>query len=629
MNYLFNLQNIEWREPLWLLIVLQPLVIILVKNITQKNNLTAYADKKLQPWLIFPAVIPITAKLILDSVLSKNSAYLLAWLLFSIAMAGPRIPISQNNNKKILGANIMLVVDLSRSMKATDIEPNRLQRVKIEINDFLDKAQNHRVGITVFSARAHLFVPLTDDHSALKTYLKMLDDLTFPTLGSDPVTAIMLAKNELQQFKGNSAIILITDGDFSSPLTQKHYSQLDSLKKANIPLYILAAGTVEGEAVQLTNGGWLKYKNQAVISKMDIKSLKNLANRYDGKYSTIYDDNTDWNTLYDQGISQYNSISDIEGKQHILWRELYIYFLVPALFLFILALTPYQFKALKNATAVILLSIIFYSFPNNNAIAFEIFSNTEINAYRAYTKENYQQAEKLYQKLTGYKSYFGQGNSLYKMGHYQKARSQFIQAVLNSKTDRQRANALFNLANTHFRTGNFSSSISLYQDVLRYQPNNTASLYNIEISKILIKNIELRLKEKEALFTTARQGKGPRSAGISAGTDISENTSVSIGDSTNKLKQNIPLPDLPDLSENTMQKLLISGLENIKLAENSDLRSKSPSLFNNDLNLIKAKLQLDLLADSPHLLWKRIFEIEEGFPAPVDTPHTLPGVKPW
>ncbi|GMR15861.1 MAG: hypothetical protein BMS9Abin31_0155 [Gammaproteobacteria bacterium] len=629
MNYLFNFHSIDWREPLWLLVALQPLVIFLIKNLSQKNNLTAYADKKLQPWLIFPAVISITAKSILNTVLSKNSAYLLAWLLFSIAMAGPRIPISKNTNEQILGANIMLVVDLSRSMKATDIEPNRLRRAKIEINEFLEKAQNHRIGITVFSARAHLFVPLTSDHLALKTYLKMLDDLTFPTLGSDPVAAIMLAKNELQQFKGKSAIILVTDGDFSSPLTQKHYSQLDSLKKANIPLYILGAGTVEGEAVQLADGGWLKYKQQAVISKMEEKSLKNLANRFDGKYSAIYDDNSDWNTLYDQGISQYNSISDIDSKQYILWRELYIYFLIPALFLFILALTPYQFKALKNTTATLLFSLVFYSFPNNDAIAFELFSNTEKEAYTAYTKENYQQAEKLYQNLSGYISYFGRGNSLYKMGHYQKARSQFIQALLNSKTDTQRANALFNLANSHFRTGDFSSAISSYQDALRYQPENKASIYNINISQVLKKNIELRQKEMQALFASPRQGKGPRSANSSAGSDIGENTSVSVGDSSNKLNQEIPLPDLPDLNEDTIKKLLLSGLDNIKLAENNELRFKSSSSPDKDLNLIKAKLQLDVLTDSPQLLWKRIFEIEEGFPAPVDTPHTLPGVKPW
>lgn len=629
MNYLFNLQSIDWREPLWLLIALQPIVVYLIKKLIQQNNLADFADKKLHPWIIFPSGHILLSRSILSMVLNKNTAYILAWLLLAVAMAGPRIPLSQNN-EKILGANIMLVVDLSRSMQATDITPNRLRRVKIEIHEFLEKASGHRIGIMVFSARPHLFVPLTSDHSVLETYLDMLDDLTFPTLGSDPVAAIVLAKKELQTIKGQSAIILITDGDISSSINENSYAQLDSLKQANIPLYVLGAGTVEGEAIQLKDGAWLKHKQQPVITKMQESTLKNLAQRYNGKYSEIYDDDRDWNSLYEQGISRFNSTSNLANKQYILWDEFYIFFLLPALLLFILALTPYRIKALKNYSAIILFSLLISSLPNNDAFAFELTQNTERTAYNAYKNGLYEKADKLYQNISGYKSYLGQGNSLYKMGHYQKAKSQFTQAILNSKTDAQRANALFNLGNAYFRSGDFSSAISSYKDVLRYQPENAASLYNINVSQILKKNIELRLKEKAALFTSSRQGQGPRSASIAAGTEISENTSVSMGESTNKLNKDIPLPDLPNLNDDAIKKLLLSGLENIKLAKNNaQLNIHSDYNLNMNIDLIKAKQQLDAQTDSQHLLWKRVFEIEEGFPAPVETPHTLPGVNPW
>lgn len=630
MSSIFNLQGIYWREPLWLLVVFQPLIIYFIKKLIQKNNLSAYADKELLPWLVFPSHFSLSSKSVFSILLNKNTVYILAWLLLAIAMAGPRMPISHNNNEQILGANIMLVVDLSRSMRATDVSPNRLRRAKIEIHEFLEKASGHRIGITVFSARPHLYVPLTTDHSALKSYLDMLDDLSFPTLGSDPVAAILLAKKELQTLKGQTAIILITDGDISSSLNENSFAQLESLKRANIPLYILGAATVEGEAIQLKDGSWLKYNQQPVISKMQEDSLKNLAERYNGKYSAIYDDDSDWNSLYDQGISRYNSSSNLVNKQYMLWNELFIYFLLPAIVLFIFALTPYQLKAFKNTSAIILLSIVMISYPGNDAIAFELIKNHEKEAYNAYLKANYEQAAKHYQNISGYQSYLGQGNSLYRMGHYQKAKSQFTQAILNSETDSQRAKALFNLANTYFRSGEFSSAIASYQDVLRYQPEDAASLYNINVSQILKKNIELRLKEKEALFTSARQGQGPRSANIAAGTEISDNTSVSMGDSTNKLNKDIPLPDLPNLTEDTVKKLILSGLENIKLAKNKNqLNSHSNYTSNFNIDLIKAKQQLDEQLDSKHLLWKRLFEIEEGFPAPVKTPHTLPGVNPW
>ena len=96
-----------------------------------------------------------------------------------------------------------------------------------------------------------------------------------------------------------------------------------------------------------------------------------------------------------------------------------------------------------------------------------------------------------------YYSYFGQASSLYKIGHYQEAIQLFTFATLNAETDTQRAYALYNLANSHFRTGNFSSAIKTYQDVLRYQPNNKACLQNMETSQTLLANIKQRLNKEK------------------------------------------------------------------------------------------------------------------------------------
>jgi len=622
MSSLFNLYTIYWREPLWLLLILLPVAFHLLKIIIRQNNLSSYADKKLLPWVVFPP------RSLIIRLFSKNTAYILAWVLFAIALSGPRIPLKQSSQEEIYGANIMLVVDLSRSMRATDIIPNRLRKAKIEIHEFLEKAAGHRIGVTVFSARPHVFIPLTSDYAVLKNYLKILDDLTFPTSGSDPIAAILLAKKELQGLTGQSAIILITDGDYP-PLNENNYAQLDELKIAQIPLYILGVATVEGEAVQLKDGTWLKNDNQAVISKMNEETLKNLAARYNGKYSPVFDDDTDWNNLYDNGISQYNSISNITNKQQILWNELFIYFLLPSIFLFLIALSPFSFNLLKNISAFSMITLFLSAFPNNNAMALEWGQSAEQSAYRAYKKGDYALAKKLYQDISGYKSYFGQGNSLYKMGHYQEAKSQFILAILNARTDLQRANTLYNLANSYFRTGDFSSAITTYNDVLRYQPENKAVRYNINVSKTLKKNIEDRLKEKEEILAFARQSQGPRSANVAEGTDISDNTSVSTGGSNNVLNEKIPLPDLPDTNEDTIKKLILSGLENIKIAGDNRQYTARSEFNGNTVKLVNTEQKLKALEDSQHLLWKRLFEMEEGFPAPVETPRTLPGIKPW
>lgn len=625
MTAISYLQNIYWREPLWLLIALQPLAIVLLKNLIQQNNISLYVEKKLQAWIVFPAQSSLSKK-----IFSKNSAYLLAWLFFSIALAGPRTPLTQADKEQFYGANIMLVVDLSRSMKAMDIKPNRLHRAKTEIYEFLELAQDHRIGITVYSARPHLLVPLTSDHSVLQSYIESIDKLSFPTLGSAPINAISFAQKELSSTKGNSAVILITDGDFNE-FTD---AQISKLKEQNIPLYILGIGTAEGEAIPLGDGTWLKNKEQYVVSKMNIDVLKKLSSQLNGLYSPVYDDISDWNILYQNGITRHNASAKTDGKKQILWNEDFSFFLATSIFLFFISLNNYRFKRSKNIITTLPLACIFLiSIPNNEVQALEIGQTNEQAGYRAFAKKDFSAAEKHYKNIDLrriYFSYFGQGNSLYKMGHYKKAIQQFTFAALNAKNDIQRANSLYNLANSYFRTGDFSSAIRTYKDTLRYQQNNKACLHNIKVSQILENNLKQRLKEKQRILSLARQGSGPKAARIDEGTEINENTSISMGDGQNNLNDDIPLPELPNTDDATIKKMLLTGLKNIQLANKNNssiIEYKVKNIY--DFETIKAKQKANSLNDSQHLLWKRLFEIEEGFPAPVIKPRIVPGEKPW
>lgn len=628
MSFIYSLQDIYWREPLWLLLAFQPFIILILKYLIKNNYVSYYAERKLQPWVVFPTQIKPT------DILNKNTAYVLAWLFFAIALSGPRTPMTQTDKEQIFTSNIMLLVDLSPSMQAMDIVPSRIQRAKIEIHEFLQMAPNHRVGITVFSARPHIYVPLTSDHAVLKTYLESLDSLKFPTVGSDPIAAILLAKKELSQLEGKSAIILITDGDFSGNLDLKNNKMLAQLIQEDIPLYVLGIGTVEGEAVQLSNGSWLKHNEQAVVSKMDEDNLRQLAKHLGGKYSAVYDDDSDWSTLYKDGLSQHRQAINISNTQQVLWDNHYIYFLLPSLLLFWFSLSPYRINYIKNSSVFVVAVTVMSITPNKKAIALEFGQTAEQAAFRAYQEGNYQKAENLYQVISGYRGHFGQGNSLYKLGHYQKAIKQFSLATLNANTDKHRGEALYNLANSYFHTGAFSLAITSYEDVLRYWPNHKAALYNKNISQVLQKNIQRRLKQREKIISSGKPGRGVQTSTVADGTEITENSSVSMDGSENQPEAEIPLPDLPDINEDKLKKLVALGLKNIMLAKHGDdLPSLSTeqygSLSSQNVNLIQLQQKLNVMSGSRHLLWKRLFEIEEGFPAPVETPRTLPGVNPW
>ena len=142
---------------------------------------------------------------------------MLAWLLLAISLAGPRLLLEQPARADKPDMNIMLVVDVSRSMRVRDIQPDRLRRVQIEINELLHRASNNRIGLILYTARAHVFVPFTRDMSALKYYLELMDSIPLPTLGSSAYSALELARKEIERanFDNNSAILWFTDGDFT------------------------------------------------------------------------------------------------------------------------------------------------------------------------------------------------------------------------------------------------------------------------------------------------------------------------------------------------------------------------------------------------------------------------------
>ena len=622
MSLLDLFHSLYWREPLWLLVSFQPLIIYLFKIFSGNNSASRYAERKLQPWVVIPSRFTLKNQL-----LNKNVFYLAGWILFSIALAGPRTIISQPDKPQLTSTNIMLVVDASLSMHAMDISPSRIRRAKIEISEFLENAGKRHVGIIVYAARPHLYVPLTSDHSALQSYLNSLDKLEFPTSGSDPLAALLLAKKELLKQKGKSAIVLLSDGDTTSVANINQFSALDTLKQTKIPLYILGMGTVEGEAIPLKNGSWLNYQNKPVISRMNQPLLQQLAQEYNGIYIPVQDDDSDWRAMYDHGLLRDNTLNKQDQDKKILWHELYHYFLFSALLCYIAALTPLRLAKKKYAVTILVLALSLSVIPEKETMAMNILSTPEQQAYNAYLDKHYDEALHHYKTIEGYRGFMGVASSLYKLGHYKDAIAQYSLAIINATNDAQRAVALYNLANSYFHTGNFYAAITTYQDVLRYQPAHQASLANLALSQKLYETLQKQIN-KQTQNIRPRQGRGPRTASIEAGSEIESNTSVSLGESTKQKQIDENLPDVSGTSKETLKKLLQLGLNHVRLAQQEN-KNSSASKFHSSQDIATAKIYLQQVTESQPGLWKRLFEMEEGFPAPVEEPKVVPGVSPW
>ena len=644
---------LSWREPLWLLLVFLPVSSWLFSSLIQRKQ-SAYADAHLMPWLVSHQSRKIWQRLF-----SKNSAYIMAWVLFGIAAAGPRLPLELATQEQTTDMDIMLVVDVSRSMHVTDISPSRLRRAQIEIEEFLERAISSRVGVIIFAARPHLLAPLTSDHAALRFYLRALDTLVLPTHGSEPVTALMLAHKELAKSTNPTAIIMLSDGDF----TTIPDSSMTTLKQANIPLFVLGLGNVEGEAIPLDNGEWLQYEGRPVISRLNEKNLRKIANLSGGKnvddnqnyYTPALDDDSDWQQLYDKGIARFTiSPEEDSTDHHIICQELYHWPLFTSLMLFWLSLIPYGLrlhprlslpitihkrssrtaamtavKALTFFSAIILLNL----YPQQEVFAINpasLENDEPINdkqAYKNYTDCNYPAALAIYKQLSGYAARLGEGSSRYKMADYSGALHQFNQTILAANNDPERAVAIFNLGNSYFQTGNYAAAVTAYRDALLYQPDNKKTLHNLTFSNALKKAVDERFQQTNP---DTHMGSGSPLAPASDALPTNENNFLAIIKENEDLDlETLPLPALADISDAILEALINKGLDLVKLAAEDATHVKQANYKRNKLAFINAQLRMAELEDQQVLLWKQLFEMEEGFPAPLTEPRQIPGVAPW
>ena len=586
------LSYLDWRQSLWLLLALQPLLLWLFlrwKNNKATNN---FADKHLLPW------VQVTQqKSFLQKLFSRNTAYWLAMALLAIAMAGPRTPLESADSKQASALDIMLVIDVSASMKATDILPSRLQRTAQELHELLTliKRDDVRFGSIVYAARPHLFVPMTNDHNALKFYLKDLNKLVLPTKGSDASAALLMAAKALQKSSNanqEKAILWISDGDIDKSTDKANIeSTLKTLRQKKISTHILGLGTAEGAAIPLPQGGWLQHNGQGVVTKSNLKLLAQFAEIGGGKFSEVYADESEWQKLYSQGLlktvaSNAKPEPNDEDQQ---WQEYYQWFLFPALLLLLLALVPLRLGTRTNTlgTTTGVLALLFMGSllsPVSKVYADENFSSSLLGSIEDYKNQE-----------------------------YALATSGFISAILQADSNGERAMAMHNLGNNYFQQGDYQNAAQLFEDALRYAPKQTQSQNNLVLTKEL--NALLEKRRRRGIGGRANQGVGQQEQ------NNPNQLVTSLDNITPKRVESV----LPEIPKEQLDSLLSKGLAHLKMLDNPNAKK----LRHQQRNIEQARISLLHDQDDSLQMWKRLFEIEEGFPAKLKEPKTVPGQQPW
>jgi Ca-activated chloride channel homolog len=258
--------------------------------------------------------------------------------LLLIAFLGPSFGDSKKEIKSI-GKDIMICVDLSKSMDAFDIQPTRLEKVKYEMKRIVEAFSSDRLGIIIFSSEAFMQCPLTYDQNALNLFIETMNTSLVPSSGTDFGPPLRMALNKLEDQEGPSTqqkskvIILISDGeDFG-----EHTTEIDKeIEDKGITLFTLGVGTEKGSEIMAGRGYKTDTQGNAVITKLNSSELKSLASRTSGQYFEINENRNDVSRLI-------NTIGKIEGELRDarlvdVSANRYYFFLLAALILLVLDL---------------------------------------------------------------------------------------------------------------------------------------------------------------------------------------------------------------------------------------------------------------------------------------------------
>lgn len=272
--------------------------------------------------------------------------YLLLFVfgLGSLLLARPQFG-SKIEELKREGVEIIIALDVSNSMLAEDIQPNRLERAKQSISRLVDRLEDDKIGLIVFAGDAYTQIPVTTDYVSAKMFLSGINPGIVPKQGTSITSALNLGASSFSpQMDESKALIIITDGENHEDDPIKTASQV---KEKGIVVHTIGIGSTAGVPVPVYGSRSKEYlkdhEGNTVISKLDEKTLKALAFETGGKYVRATNSSLGLNTIFDE-ISKMKK-QEMEGA---VFSEYNDQFQVIVLIMLIVLIADFMIMERKN-----------------------------------------------------------------------------------------------------------------------------------------------------------------------------------------------------------------------------------------------------------------------------------------
>ncbi len=336
---MFRFENIEFIYLLVLIPVL--LVVFIIGRKIRKRSLKRFGDPD-----ILNQLMPFLS---VNRPVVKFLFILFALVFIILGMARPQFG-SKLEEIKRKGIEIVIALDVSNSMLAEDIQPNRLEKAKQAIERLVEKLADDKIGLIVFAGDAYVQIPITNDYASAKMFLSSINTQIVPKQGTAIGSAIDLGMNSFSpDNEASKALIIITDGEDHE---DDAVSMAKEAAEKGIVIHVIGVGTPDGTPIPVFSGGQRSFRKDregnTVITKLNEKILREITSAGNGSYFRATNSRLGLNMLFDQISAMEKQEMDIRKYSEYNEKFQYMIGLALILILFDFILLERKNKYLKE-----------------------------------------------------------------------------------------------------------------------------------------------------------------------------------------------------------------------------------------------------------------------------------------
>jgi len=496
----------EYPNLLWLLLVVPPALALFFRlaDRARQKRLEQFVQARLLPALTV-GISPARRKI-------RFALLILAVALLIVTLARPQHGFDLQEVEQ-RGLDVVVAVDTSKSMLATDIAPDRLTRAKLAALELMQKAGTDRLGLVAFAGEAFLECPLTVDNTAFQQCVQALDVNAIPQGGTAIAAAVNTALAAFKEDTHHKVLVLFTDGEDNDTGALE---AAQNAAKAGLKIFTIGIGTEKGELVRVTDAnGNADYvrdpEGNVVKSHLNEKLLQDIATATGGFYLALRGANT-MDTLYERGLAP---LPKAEGKERLIRRyhEQFQWPLAAAIVLLLVELflperrAPSRRKvgngtkpagAVPGAPAAVILLLVLLGLPATAPAS-------PSGALREYNTGNYTNALREFSRLAlihtnDLRLNFNAGVAAYRATNFDEAIRCFTLATLSPDLKLQQK-AFYNLGNTQFQMGKnakdldglqaaWETAIKTYERAVDLDKADTDAAFNLAFAKNGVEQIK-------------------------------------------------------------------------------------------------------------------------------------------